>query len=276
MDFNCYIAIDWSGAQGNNLPGLQVAKCDNTNNQPELKTNNGNGWLREGILQFLNDEHNKNGPLLIGIDFAFAYPFCDKLAYFPGHQLSPDSAFALWQLIDIICQNDNDFHGRTFFHNEKIGFREYLNLHNYQGNKYDNNRFRITETMCSVKHGVHPSCDFNCVGPASVGIGSIAGMRFLHAVRTEYRDSFTIWPFESLNPKKSVIVEIFPRLFKNNHNNYGINQNFINQFNNQNEHVMDAIVSAQAIKNIAGNENYRKPKYLNDCCRKYEGWIFGV
>jgi hypothetical protein len=72
-------------------------------------------------------------------------------------------------------------------------------------------RRRLTELNTKTRHHRAPSPTFNCVGPAGVGTGSLAGMRILHA----YQNDMHIWPISGASPMASplVVVEIFPALY---------------------------------------------------------------
>ncbi|MTI84255.1 MAG: hypothetical protein FH756_10190 [Firmicutes bacterium] len=91
MQFNNFIAVDWSGAKGPSLKGLKVASCEPGEGAPSLISTNGN-WRRSHLVNWITRKAKDNGPILVGFDFAFTFPYCDKKAYFPGEGRSPYDA----------------------------------------------------------------------------------------------------------------------------------------------------------------------------------------
>lgn len=277
LSFKLFAGIDWSGARGSALKELQVAAAGPGQAAPELVANPAGGlWSRTAAYQWMQKIHREQGPVLFGFDFAFTYPYLDALAYFPGHPETPESAYDLWALVEKTCADDPDFHGRTFFTAKQPGFWTYLNVSTLKGDKFDNRRLRSTEAHCVSQFNVFPTSVFNCVGPASVGIGSIAGMRLLHKLRTEHEKDFAIWPFQEPKPDQSVIVEIFPRLYLERGEHYRVGKSILDGQPSLWEDSRDALISAAALRNIAEAQKYWEPRFLTPACRKMEGWIFGV
>lgn len=271
-----------------------VAQCFSGNAAPEIVNNKQEqGWRRKDIINWLVELNNEGQRVLAGFDFAFSYPYCDRKDYFPGHPDSPDSVESLWEKIETICHDESDFYGGPFYKPSDAMFVEYLHYPSRKGKHYED-RLRQTDASCR-KEGCYPSSVFKCLGPQSVGIGSIAGMRMLHYVNRELEQSYLIWPFHQINHSISVIVEIYPRLFfKKAHQNspsawrdLTIVNEVLRHFETDplppdttigsgDKDIIDAIVSAAAIRNLATKSNYWNPAGLTDCARAYEGWIFGV
>ncbi len=287
LDFTRFIGIDWSGAE-NPGRGLQVAQCFQDNAVPQIVLKGESlNWRRREVLDWLVQINNQGERIIAGFDFAFAYPYCDEKGYFPGHKDSPKSFKSLWKVIDSIC--GGDFYGGPFYKRNNAKFSDYLLYSTYKGQKYSG-RMRITDNRCAELAG-NPAPVFKCVGPESVGIGSVAGMRLLHEVNSLNKD-FIIWPFQSNDNTRSLIVEIFPRFFyklaevnpQEWRNRHTIN-NALRFFDSdelpteveiESEDQIDAIISAAAIRHLAGNPDTWQPPGLNECARAYEGWIFGV
>lgn len=284
--FNRFIGIDWAGAE-NPGRGIQVAQCFRGSACPEIVSNReSTNWRRREVLDWLVQINNQGTRIVAGIDFAFAYPYCDERAYFPGHKDSPKSFKSLWKIIDSIC-NPGDFYGGPFY--KPPPFCDYLLYQTYKGARYKG-RLRLTDSLCSS----NPASVFKCVGAESVGIGSIAGMRMLHYINTHLNKDFQIWPFEKENNGRSVIIEIYPRLFfKLADQNVSRGWSDLSLVNKVLEHFksnplprdtkvikskdeIDAIISAAAIRHLAANPDIWNPPGLNECARLYEGWIFGV
>ncbi|MEC7571968.1 MAG: hypothetical protein VX394_07930 [Pseudomonadota bacterium] len=207
--FDMFVGIDWSGARGPRLRGLQVAACRPGKAAPVLVPPPGGGyWTRRAVHDWLLALRADGHRVLAGIDFAFAYPRHDRGAYFPGVAASPATAPALWALVEELCADAEDFYGGPFYRDRRRPFHAYLNAPGHRGHLFESRR-RLTELQC--RRITAPSPVFNCVGPASVGIGSLAGMRLLHAL-TEAANPAVAWPFAP--PMASLtVVEIFPRLY---------------------------------------------------------------
>ena len=94
---SAFIGIDWSGAKGPRQQGIQLA-CALPGNAPprRIACPVGGYWGREFVFDWLlalargsvtlRDKPGlrENGPILVGIDFAFAHPFMDEGVYYPG------------------------------------------------------------------------------------------------------------------------------------------------------------------------------------------------
>ncbi|MDD5643405.1 MAG: hypothetical protein PHX53_17265 [Syntrophales bacterium] len=282
-NFDRFIGIDWAGAE-NPKSSIQVAQCSKGSEIPEIVLNHVQGnWRRKEVLNWLIKCHNNGERVLAGFDFAFAYPYCDRRAYFPGHKHTPKNVESLWKLVDSIC-NPEDFYGGPFY--KPPPFCDYLLYQTYKGERYDA-RLRHTDKLCSG----NPQPIFKCVGAESVGIGSIAGMRMLHHIKTHLNKEFQIWPFEKENNGRSMIVEIYPTLFfwlarqnsiKRSHETLN---NALKFFNSEplpsdpkieSKDKIDASISSAAIRHLANDPNTWHPAALNECARGFEGWIFGV
>lgn len=287
--FEKFIGIDWSGAI---YPkNLKVAVCEPGKLVPKLE---GEHWRRDELVNWIIKEANQRR-ILVGADFAFAYPYCDKSAYFPEHPKSPESALALWQVIDSICSQEDHFYAGPFYKSRDAPFSDYLCYQTFTGPHFDNKRLRTTELACAVvHHDVRPSCAFKCVGPDQVGSGSAAGMRALHFLATNHAHTMSIWPFYSISKNKSVLVEIFPRLFfaragedsrqwKDLSTMNAVLRHFKSEPLEQGfdfsskyaEDKIDAIVSAAALRGLSSHPKVWHPQSLEGKAQRFEGWIFG-
>jgi hypothetical protein len=145
--------------------------------------------------------------VLAGIDFAFAHPFHDTGSYYPNATGSPDNPRGLWQLIDEINQQQPYLYGGAIWDDAEFG--PYYNAYGgRRGALFSSRRRRTEQDARTVKA---PSPTFNCVGPAGVGTGSLAGMRMLHHLA----ETTHIWPFSDVScPTASLmLVEIFPSYY---------------------------------------------------------------
>ncbi len=284
--FEKFIGVDWSGARyPKNLavavcePGMSVPK-------PEAKY-----WRRDTLVNWIAEEANQRR-ILVGVDFAFAYPYCEHGAYFPNHPKSPESVVDLWQTVDNICRDERYFYGGPFYQNRASPFSSYFCYRRPTGSHFDNNRLRKTERACAAfGHNTRPTCVFKCVGPDQVGAGSAAGMRALHFLTTNHHKTISIWPFDSLSRSKSIVVEIFPRLFfaitgedSRHWQDDGIVNAVLRYFGSEplagnitryTEDEVDAIISAAALRNLSSRPEVWRPLGLDKETQRSEGWIFG-
>jgi hypothetical protein len=204
--------------------------------------------------------------VLLGLDFAFAFPFCDRQAYFPSQRESAVSREILWAIVDKDCSGAPDLYGGPFYREPAARFREYLWYDpGNRGRRYEP-RLRIAEDLCTL---TNPTTCFKFFGANQVGPGSIAGMRFLHAMEhLRASGQVAVWPFDSYADAPVTIVEIFPRLFER----LGIQA----RGRYKDEHERDALSSALALSELSRHQEYWHPAAMTEQARIYEGWILGV
>ena len=285
MNFDGFIAIDWSGDKNTYQKGIKVALLEKKSNSPKivLPPNGLKYWSRSILIDFLIKKSNKK-KYLIGFDFAFAYPYDDIKSYFPNIKNSPTSAKKLWEFIEFYNKDEKNFYGGNTWHIEELS--ELYNSPVKIGKNFQSRR-RLTEIY--AKKICSPSTTFNCVGPGAVGTGSLAGMRVLGTLNKK----FNIWPFNnSIEQKKSIIVEIFPTLYFRKFNckpdkQLGYTIEIINsclkhyncasvskdlKIYGPDQDEADAIISVAALKYFSDNiEYWEVPKIA-----RKEGWIYGV
>ena len=288
--FDKFIGIDWSGAYGKTNKKLKVAICEPGNELPRLiRPEMGKHWSRSKLVNWLIQEAAQKR-ILAGMDFGFAYPYTDNNAYFPGSANSPKTVFDLWQTLESVCKESPNFYAGSFYKHHNSSFSAYLCYQTYKGELFDNNRLRKTE-LASKLLGARPSCLFKMVGSDQAGSGSASGIRVLHHIASNYSGNFSIWPFDSVSNAKSVIVEIYPRLFfaiaKQNSHQYTVpgavnsvlkyygSKPLTDDVGNYNEDEIDAIISAAALRSIAVDVNMWQPARMDEQARQFEGWIFG-
>lgn len=294
MTFERFIAVDWSGARGPALHSLQVAFCEQGQQAPVLISNpklTRNHWRRNDLLEWISEKLNEGVRTLVGMDFAFAYPFCDRGTYFPEDMNAPVDHTELWSKVEEICAQANGLYGGPFYLKSNATYASYIRYQTYTGEGFEE-RFRQTERACRDIYGTQPACDFVCVGPNSVGIGSIAGMRLLNRLHKQNRHALKIWPFEPIRDDFHALVEIFPRLFYVKamrspncwHDTNTLNE-VLTYYHSMpisasatvdTEDKADAIVSAAALRSFANDAGWWATQRIDDCAAKYEGWIFGV
>jgi hypothetical protein len=291
MEFDSFVAIDWSGSRSL-THGIQIAECEPGSGPPRLvHPMNRTKWRRSEVRDWIVSRIAEKGRLLVGFDFAFAYPFCDRKGYFPGHPDSPCSARSLWNAVETICSAAPDLYGGPFYTSAGSPFANHLCYQRYTGNMFEGSRMRQTEIVCK-RMGAKPSSVFKCVGPGSVGAGSVAGMRLLHFFSKTHEPNVCIWPFQTNCSGKSLLVEIFPSHF------YAIagcqppqwqDRDTVNKvlewFNSDGLPLIenlrlkdqaDALVCAAAMRFFSKKSEAWEPAEMDDYTRRLEGWIFGV
>ena len=80
-----FVGIDWSGAKGQFIAGIQLAMARPGTSVPEtILPPQNEHWSRQDVLKFLLDQAHRHRPgsILVGIDFA-AHPFVDCGIFFP-------------------------------------------------------------------------------------------------------------------------------------------------------------------------------------------------
>ena len=290
MEFEKLVAIDWSGAR-DERGKIQVAEYDPTTNQVSL-LNPGRGinWTRSNIWKEFFDGSPSDREVVIGFDFAFAYPFCDVGAYFPDHPQTPSSVTSLWAKVDEICHGESNFYGGLFYLQREAIFADYLLYQSYRGHRYQE-RFRQTDIACQNAGLRNISSVFKCVGPA-VGVGSIAGMRLLHKIASD--NAAHIWPFCG-NPTSpgSTVVEIYPARFlkyagvanagisieqqvKDALRYYGVILSPNSKNHNFTGDERDALVSVAGMKWWLSHRGTSAWLVASPIGIMYEGWIFGT
>ena len=108
--FDMFVGIDWSGDKNKFQRGISVEICKKGTSAPILIKPKDKYWSRSSLLNFIKEIKKENN-ILIGIDFAFSYPFNDGLSYFPGLSKTPSSPKNLWRLINDINKNFDNFYG---------------------------------------------------------------------------------------------------------------------------------------------------------------------
>lgn len=303
MDFDRFVGVDWSGARGPGLPGLQVAMATAGRCPPRLvpPPDGRKNWTRSVFADWLVKTLSGNDRVLVGLDFAFSFPRRDTGEFFPGvpDPDAPSTACDLWRRVDKICEDTEDFYAGTFIEDER--YAPY-----FQGGDQYEHRLRMTDERCDQKGWGRPETVFKLVGPTQVGKGSLAGMRVLHHLRREV-SYLCIWPFDRLPRSRSVdvVVEVYPGAFVHKskvtngnppsrptvrkakvHDMETLNR--IMEFYDSEplrDDVLegeaagdkaDALIVAAALRRLSRKGKVWNPPGLCDARRWHEGWIFGV
>lgn len=288
--FQHFAAIDWSGAAGERHAGIALALCD-AHSAPAL-VRPGYRWSRGEVLQWLEQELPDDS--LVGFDMSFSFAFADTGAYFPGWTDSPAGARGLWAKVEQISRDDPHLGATTFAdhpgtapHFRRHGGREGAAFGG-NGLKGGRGRFRQTE-HAQARAGCRPYSNFNLVGAAQVGKGSLAGMRLLH--RLQHR--FAIWPFDALPDQGSVLVEIYTTLAaiaagrsaaRSKIRDYAALNLALSALGSKpvrghgpiTDHAADALISAAWLRTLAHDPANWSPRLLTPAIAATEGWTFGA
>ena len=108
--FNCCVAIDWSGAKGRKHKGIAIAEARGENPPRLVRPNH--IWSRQEVLDWLL-KRAATEPTLFGFDFSFAPPFDERGAYLPGEPDVPDNARDFWAYVDA-KSSDEDLGAASF------------------------------------------------------------------------------------------------------------------------------------------------------------------
>ena len=284
--FQHFAAIDWSGAAGERHHGIALAICSQGEAAPKL-VRPGHRWSRGEVLDWLENELPDD--TLVGIDMSMSFAFDDVEAYFPGWSDSPTGARALWALVETVCAAEPHLgatkfadHPHTAPHFRRHGGREGAAFGGGQG------RFRQTE-HAQARAGCRPYSNFNLVGAAQVGKGSLAGMRLLHRLQGRH----AIWPFDPLPERGSVLVEIYTTLAaiaagrnaaRSKIRGYVALNEALTALGSRpvrgdgalSDHAADALISAAWLRSIAHDPSWWNPPLLTPEIATREGWTFGA
>ena len=295
--FRGFIGIDWSGARGPRQPGIQLAMARPGGAAPlTLDPADHRHWGREAVLDRLLVLAGGagDGPLLVGIDFAFAHPFVDEDDYYPGLADAPRTPVALWARVEAECADDPHLYGGAMF--AAPGLADYyLSPRNHAAPRYRSRR-RLTEQAARAAARA-PSPTFKAIGADNVATGSMAGMRLIQALRAALGPRLAVWPFDAVDPCRTaglamVLVEIFPSYYfhlagfnpaKNAaadpafmsaalaaYGSAGVADDFMPRGGDADE--ADALISAAALRHFAGQPDcWKVPSAAAS-----EGWILGV
>jgi hypothetical protein len=284
--FDKFIAIDWSGAL-RNYDGIAVATCRTGHGAPRLVAPPEKYWTRSSIASWLKNRLDRKEPLLIGLDFAFGFPFDDATGYLGGLARGVDDIFGLWSLIEEKSCGDPDFGCLRF-----ITCPEYKRLFWTRGPQPHDwiNRKRHTELACAAATSTHPDTLYKMIGSKQVGKASVSGMRVLHHIRSCMGDRVAIWPFDRV--QTSVMVEIYPTMFRKMATKSVAKLRSLSDLNSAlnkvasepirgfarelSDHETDALISAAGLRKIAANPNVWSCPRIRAALVQREGWIFGI
>lgn len=290
MTFARFVAVDWSGAKSGGRGGIAVAECMSGSTPPRLVSGPRRGqWQRRDVVRWLSSVMADGRPVLVGLDFAFAFPWNEPGGYFPGVAVAADGPQALWALIEDVATGDPGLYAGAFVDDHL--FQRFF----WTGRTPSTNgcsRFRATERHCRDMRFGAPETIFKLVGPKQVGKASLSGMRGMHRLKAAHGDALGVWPFDGTRAAAMVCVEIFSRLFLTR---AGVSVKKVRGIDDVNrvltrfgsdpltasarmftDHETDAMISAVALRALSADREVWTPAAMTARDRRYEGWIFGV
>ena len=207
VNFERFIAIDWSGAKREFQSGIQVAELINGGSRPQLvKPPTGGKWSRQSVLEFISTPNEF--PTLIGLDFAFSVPWNGQRLSLPECLSKFSKVDELWSFVDGFCNDAPFLYGGPIWCATDSPLRPFILCIGHKGSQFCSNRLRATESAANPR----PETVYKIVGAKTVGAGSFAGMRLLHALR-RLNKGIAIWPFDEIRGARVVVAEIYPSAF---------------------------------------------------------------
>lgn len=284
--FECFAAIDWSGAAGERHRGIAVALCGPGEAAPEL-VRPGHRWSRGEVLDWLL--HELPDRTIVGFDLGISLAHADAGSFFPGWAESPDSARELWALIDRICIDDPHL-GASSFVDHPEAARHFRRHGGREGDRFGGGRgrFRVTERAQEAM-GCRPYSNFNLVGAAQVGKSSLTGMRLLHRLGGR----LPVWPIDPVPETGSVLCEIYTTIAARAagrrtgqskiRDHADLNQALaalgstpVSGTGPITDHAADALITAAWLRIAAHDAALWHPSGLTAEIARTEGWTFGA
>jgi len=279
--FDCFVAIDWSGAKGRRHKGIAIAEA--RGEDPPRLVRPGHVWSREEVLHWLLKRAGKEATLF-GFDFSFAPPIVEKGEYLIGEPDVPRTAREFWAYVDALC-DDEDLGAASFL---EIAHRPHFYFGIADGVKADFVRFRQCDARLNAQGGRKTASAYDAIGAAQVAKASFSGMRLLHRLDGKV----AIFPMDALPEKGSAVCEIYTRIYLRRAGMSGTKLRTRAELNRAlgglgskpvrlrfepNDHQTDALVTAAGMRALAQNvpESFA-PEGLTPDIAQSEGWTYGV
>lgn len=264
--FRRYIGIDYSGAGKPQSSNAGLAVCtvgaDGSHDFPRFRREGPEHWSRENVARWLVDRlKEQDTPTLVGIDHAFSFP----LDYFKLH---PHLLKGDWD--DFL--DDFREHWPTDQRDVTVRSQYLMQVRRMMGIEEGGYRFGLPNWFRLTDPQVAKSAFDFLVKSGEVATSTHAGIPWLRYIRSELQNErIHFWPFDGweICKGRSVIVEVFPRIWKGDIVGKG-----------STDHRKDAYVVARWMRDAdKGNRlgEFFRPK-LAEVQRKQarkEGWIFG-
>lgn len=290
MGFDLFVGIDWTGAQP--ARSVAVAACDPSGRVSAVLPA-GRHWQRREAADWIAAQVTAGRSVLAGFDFGFAMPWVDGAGYLDGRVPEVTDLFALWDLVDRVSQGGPDDFAGAAVHDPRLFPSFWIDgptpAHWGDG---ATKRRRVEKVAAETGAGTPVSLFKLAAASKQVGKASLAGMRTLRYLRGLLGDRLAVWPAQMPEPGQSVVMEIYPTLFRKQalggvrkitgratmeravaHFGCTLSPDLPEQFD---DHVGDAIITAAGLLRLADKASAWNPAGLTPEIARREGWIFGV
>lgn len=290
MEFDLFVGIDWTGAQP--ARAVAVAACDPSGLVHPIWPRE-RYWRRQEVADWIAAEIISGRRILAGFDFGFAMSWVDGVGYLDGRVPDVTDMFALWDLIDQASAGAEDDFAGAAVHDPRLFPSFWINgptpAHWGDGST---KRRRVEVVAAETGAGTPVSLFKLAAASKQVGKASLAGMRTLKRLRAMAGDRLAVWPAEQPAAGQSVVMEIYPTLFRKQalggvrkitgrtamadavaHFGCTLSPDLPEQFD---DHIGDAIITAAGLLRLAGQASAWNPAGLTPDIARREGWIFGV
>ncbi len=290
MEFDLFVGIDWTGAQP--ARAVAVAACDQDGHVSPIWPPD-RYWRRQAVADWIAAEIASGRRILAGFDFGFAMPWVDGVGYLDGRVPDVTDMFALWDLIDQASAGGEDDFAGAAVQDPRLFPSFWINgptpAHWGDGST---KRRRVELVAAETGAGTPVSLFKLAAAAKQVGKASLAGMRTLKRLRAMAGEKLAVWPAEQPGPGQSVVMEIYPTLFRKQalggvakitgrsvmevavaHFDCTLSPALPEQFD---DHIGDAIITAAGLSRLAGKPSAWNPAGLRPDIARREGWIFGV
>lgn len=289
-EFDLYVGIDWTGAQP--ARAVAVAACDPSGLVRPVRPA-GRYWQRREAADWIVAQASGGRRVLAGFDFGFAMPFVPGAGYLDGRVPDVTDMFALWDLVDQASADGADDFAGAAVGDPRLAPSFWSNgptpAHWGDGST---KRRRVEVAAAQTGAGTPVSLFKLAAASKQVGKASLAGMRTLKRLRALMGDNLAVWPVQAPAPGQSVVLEIYPTLFRKQalggvrkitgratmegavaHFGCTLSPDLPEQFD---DHIGDAIITAAGLRRLAGNAGAWNPVGMTPDIARREGWIFGV
>lgn len=274
-------AVDWSGARGR-VTGIAVACLAPGAAAPALIPPPAAAhWTRAAVVDLLAAAIGQGRRILVGFDFAFGLP----AELLPALGLGDCRGLpCVWRAVDEACAGAPDLHGGPFVDAAPAGLF-------WRGGPRPSGwiaAMRMTDTRCAEALAARPESVMKLVGAKQVGLGALAGMRSLAALRRRCGPRLAVWPTDAPG-RGSVAVEMFPTVYRRRATgstakirDAGLLSRALSSFGcatpptdgRLDDDATDALVAAAGLREDArGVDAFALPSAPRV---RREGWIFGV
>lgn len=290
MQFDLYLGIDWTGAQP--ARAVAVAACDAAGLVQPVPPR-GRFWERLEVAQWIADQAASGKRILAGFDFAFAMPWVPGPGYLDGRVPQVTGMTALWDLVEEASAGGADAFAGGAVLDPRLFPSFWINgpTPPHWGDGATKRR-RVERVAADSGAGTPVSVFKLAAAAKQVGKASLAGMRTLRHLRGLMGDRLCIWPLDMPGPGQSVVMEIYPTLFRKQA--LGGNRKVVERKvlepglafygchadvslpDRFDDHIGDAMISAAGLHHLSRLPSAWAPAGMDADNARREGWIFGV